>query len=70
MFPQTKEDLTALLNTQIVFDIGQIPERLKRWLIREVRKGRIQRTWNTQRYPNGKHMYWIAAVHGEVVNPL
>ena len=57
---EEKDYWLAQLRERIVFDIGQIPTPVKEWLIREVRKGRVQRTWNTQRYPEGKFMYWIA----------
>lgn len=58
-FPQTPDELHALLSERIVFDIGQIPPPLKKWLEREVKAGRVQKLWNTQRYPQGKFMYWI-----------
>ena len=62
-FPQTTEALEILLRQQMVFDIGQIPEPLKKWMDKHVRKGRVQKLWNTQRFPNGKFCYWI--VDGE-----
>lgn len=60
-FPTTVEGLTALLSERMVFDIGQIPADLKRWLAREVKKGRVQRMWNCQLFPRGKTAYWIAS---------
>jgi len=54
------EELCALLKERIVFDIGQLSKENLKWLAREVRKGRVQKSWNCQRYPQGKNMYWIA----------
>lgn len=52
-------ELEKLLNERIVFDLGQFSEENAKWLKKEVRAGRVQKTWNTQRYPEGKNMYWI-----------
>lgn len=62
-FPDTEESFEALLRDRMVFDIGQIPKPLKAWLDCHVRKGRIQRMMNWQRFPEGKRCYWI--VDGE-----
>lgn len=51
--------LKSLLQERIVFDIGQFSQEAAKWLRREVKAGRVQQTWNTQRYPQGKFMYWI-----------
>lgn len=64
-FPTTWEGLKALLYERMVFDIGQIPADLKKKLAREVKAGRVQSMWNTQRFPQGKRCYWIV---GEAPN--
>jgi hypothetical protein len=58
-FPNTLAGLENLLRERIVFDIGQFTDEQKRWLSRQVGRGNVQRTWNTQRFPQGKFMYWI-----------
>jgi hypothetical protein len=55
------DELKTLLAARIVFDLGQFSPEAKRWLDKEVKARRVQRTWNCQRYREGKFMYWIAA---------
>lgn len=57
----TNQELEQALQVLIVFDRGQFSEENKKWLEREVRKGRVQCTWNTQRIPEGAFMYWIVS---------
>jgi hypothetical protein len=58
-FPDTPEQLTALLRERIVFDIGQISKPMKRWLDRQVRKGAVQSTIIYNHFPRPKRGYWI-----------